>query len=69
VTGWAPDGCIEAIEPVAPHPFALAVQWHPEMTADQDPEQQALFDAFVAAAGACRDGETLDFMRASTGST
>lgn len=68
VTGWAPDGCIEAIEPVAPHPFALAVQWHPEMTAGQDPEQQVLFDAFVAAAGTCRDGGAVDLMRASTGS-
>ena len=45
VTGWSADGCVEAIEPIAPHPFALAVQWHPEMTAEDDPAQQALFDA------------------------
>jgi putative glutamine amidotransferase len=43
----APDGLIEALE--APeHPFALAVQWHPETFPDQ-PEMQALFRAVVGA--------------------
>jgi putative glutamine amidotransferase len=27
----------------------VGVQWHPEDTADTDPQQQGLFDAFVAA--------------------
>jgi putative glutamine amidotransferase len=55
VSGRSEDGCIEALEPVGPHLFALAVQWHPEMTAAVDPLQQALFDALVAAAGARRE--------------
>jgi putative glutamine amidotransferase len=56
VTARSGDGCVEAIEPLAPHPFAIAVQWHPEMTAEVDPEQQALFDALVAAAAARQPG-------------
>ncbi|MQA85875.1 MAG: gamma-glutamyl-gamma-aminobutyrate hydrolase family protein [Streptosporangiales bacterium] len=41
---WAEDGVIEAIV-VDDHPFALAVEWHPEV--GDDP---SLFEAFVAAA-------------------
>ncbi|MEZ4558404.1 MAG: gamma-glutamyl-gamma-aminobutyrate hydrolase family protein [Caldilineaceae bacterium] len=48
VVAWAPDGTVEAAE-LAGHPWLLAVQWHPEMTAAHDPTQQRLFDAFVAA--------------------
>ncbi len=51
VSGRSDDGCVEALEPLGPHRFLLAVQWHPEMTAESDPQQQALFDALVAAAG------------------
>jgi putative glutamine amidotransferase len=48
VTGRALDGCIEAIE----HRYApiLAVQWHPEDDASENPFEQALFDALVARA-------------------
>jgi len=63
VTARSADGCIEAIELVSPHRFALAVQWHPEMTAEHDPEQQALFDALVAAARGRRDGPPLSLVR------
>lgn len=45
----APDGTIEAAE-LKSHPWLIAVQWHPELTADRDPGQQRLFDALVAAA-------------------
>lgn len=45
----APDGTIEAAE-LASHPWLIAVQWHPELSAHQDPAQQRLFDALVAAA-------------------
>ena|SRR5688572_6577581 len=49
VSAHAPDGTIEAVER-RDHPFYLAVQWHPEETAAEDPGQQRLFDALVAAA-------------------
>jgi len=45
-TAWATDGTIEAVElDPARHPFAVAVQWHPE--AGEDP---SLFRALAAAA-------------------
>jgi putative glutamine amidotransferase len=46
VSGRAPDGIVEAVE----HPegsWVVAVQWHPERTAQTDPAQQGLFDALV----------------------
>jgi gamma-glutamyl-gamma-aminobutyrate hydrolase PuuD len=46
----APDGLVEAIE-LPSHPFAVAVQWHPECLPDA-PEMQRLFAGLVAAAGA-----------------
>lgn len=48
VVGRAPDGVIEAVESPR-HPFALAVQWHPENLQAQ-PAMRALFAQFVAAA-------------------
>lgn len=52
VVGRAPDGVIEAVE--APrHPFALAVQWHPENLQAQ-PAMRALFASFVAEARKAR---------------
>ena len=47
VTGRADDGTIEAVE--LPGRWVVGVQWHPEDTAAEDPDQQRLFDAFVAA--------------------
>jgi len=32
------------------HPWLVAVQWHPELTAGDDPVQQRLFDALAKAA-------------------
>ncbi len=49
ITARAPDGVIEAVELEA-HPWLLAVQWHPELSAAEDVEQQRLFDALVLAA-------------------
>lgn len=46
----AEDGIIEAVE-TSEHPWLIAVQWHPEVTAADDKSQQALFDALVAKAG------------------
>jgi len=39
---------IEAVE-MPGHPWLVAVQWHPERTAAEDPVQQRLFDQFVIA--------------------
>ncbi len=46
VVATAPDGTVEAVE-LADHPWLIAVQWHPELTAASDPAQQRLFDALV----------------------
>ena len=55
-TAHAPDGLVEAVE--APHhPFALAVQWHPEWLYDTEPRMAALFHAFVAACQGAHRGE------------
>ncbi len=47
ITAVAPDGIIEAVE-VQDHPWLVAVQWHPEVSAAIDPTQQALFDALIS---------------------
>lgn len=49
VVARAPDGTIEAVE-IRDLPSLLAVQWHPELTAADDPVQQRLFDEVVRAA-------------------
>lgn len=46
----APDGLIEAVE-VGDHPFAVAVQWHPENLLQAEPRMRRLFERFVAVAG------------------
>ena len=48
ITARAPDGVVEALE-LPTHPFALAVQWHPEHLLKQ-PEMRQLFERFIAAA-------------------
>lgn len=49
VVGHAPDGLVEVVE-ISEHPYAVAVQWHPEWLTDQIPMQR-LFKSFVDAAG------------------
>ena len=46
ITARAPDDVIEAVE-MPEHPWLVAVQWHPEITAEKDPIQQRFFDRFV----------------------
>ncbi|MBD2462841.1 gamma-glutamyl-gamma-aminobutyrate hydrolase family protein [Oscillatoria sp. FACHB-1407] len=48
-TAYAPDGLIEALEH-QDHPWAIALQWHPELSAATDPLQQRIFNAFVQVA-------------------
>ncbi len=47
VVGHAPDGLVEVVE-LPDHPYAVAVQWHPEWLTDQLPMQR-LFKSFVDA--------------------
>ena len=49
ITAWSEDGVPEAME-LEGHPFAVAVQWHPEMMYDSS-EQLKLLRAFAEAAG------------------
>ena len=53
VAARAQDGTIEAVE-LPSHPSLVAVQWHPELRAAEDPAEQRLFDAFVRAAADSR---------------
>ncbi len=46
IVGRSPDGVVEAVE-LPGHPFALGVQWHPELL---DPPAQAPFRMLVEAA-------------------
>jgi len=43
--GWAPDGLLEAIE--HENHWLVGVQWHPEDTSADDPQQQRIYEAFV----------------------
>lgn len=49
IVATAPDEIIEAIE-VPGHPWLVAIQWHPEMSAAEDPSQQRIFDQLVKTA-------------------
>jgi putative glutamine amidotransferase len=49
LTARAADGTIEAFE-MPDREWLIAVQWHPEVSAGEDPTQQRLFDSLVAAA-------------------
>lgn len=51
--GWSNDGLVEAVE--AENGWLVAVQWHPEDTAERDPAQQALFDALAERGASFRD--------------
>ncbi|MBW3546636.1 MAG: gamma-glutamyl-gamma-aminobutyrate hydrolase family protein [Actinobacteria bacterium] len=46
--GWSDDGLVEAIELAGGDGWMVGVQWHPEVTAGDDPVQQSLFDAFTS---------------------
>ncbi len=44
---WSDDGLVEALELPPDDPWLVAVQWHPEANAAEEPMQQAIFDAFA----------------------
>ncbi len=46
IVAHAPDGTIEAVE-MTEHRWLIGVQWHPELTAASDENQQRLFDEFI----------------------
>lgn len=52
IEGYAPDTTPEAIIIEQAPSFAMAVQWHPEWNAANDPVSRPLFQAFGAAVGA-----------------
>ena len=58
VVAVASDGIIEALE-MPGHPWLIAVQWHPEVTAERDHSQQALFDALIQQAIAQRSAAVM----------
>ena len=43
---WTPDGLVEGLE-ASGDAWLVAVQWHPEVTATEDPVQQRLFESFA----------------------
>jgi putative glutamine amidotransferase len=49
IEGYAPDATPEAIVVASAPGFAMAVQWHPEWNAANDPVSRPLFQAFGAA--------------------
>lgn len=46
-TAWASDGIVECIEDSRGDRYAIGVQWHPELTWDNDPLSRALFERFI----------------------
>ncbi len=44
---WTEDGLVEGLEMPGSEAWLLAVQWHPEVNADEEPAQQKIFDAFA----------------------
>lgn len=51
ISGRSDDGLVEAFESAeSADGWLVGVQWHPEETAEEDPAQQALFDALLEAA-------------------
>lgn len=63
VDGHAEDGTAEAIYIREASGFTLAVQWHPEWNADQDPVSRPLFEAFGAACRTWREAPSESSLR------
>jgi putative glutamine amidotransferase len=59
IDGFAPDGTPEAITIDGARGFAMAVQWHPEYNAENDPVSKPLFEAFGVALRTWKQGTAL----------
>ena len=59
MTACAADGIVEALE-LNDHPWFMAVQWHPEVSAAEDATQQYLFDDLVKAAKIRKETRNLE---------
>lgn len=49
ISGYSPDGVIEAIE-ILEKPWVIGVQWHPERMGENNRVKASLFDGFIRAA-------------------
>lgn len=47
---WAADGVIEAVVDPRPDRFVLGVQWHPEVSWNNDPLSMSIFNHFISVA-------------------
>jgi putative glutamine amidotransferase len=57
-TAWSADGLVEAVEEINEGPWAVGVQWHPELGRQGDDFSLALFESFISAArGRASDNE------------
>ncbi|NCO20637.1 MAG: gamma-glutamyl-gamma-aminobutyrate hydrolase family protein, partial [Rhodobacterales bacterium] len=65
IDGRAPDTTPEAIYVDGALGFTLAVQWHPEWNAANDPVSRPLFTAFGAAVAAWAEGKRAPVAKAS----
>ena len=65
VDGEAPDGTPEALYIKGAPGFALAVQWHPEWDAANDPVSRPLFEALGDAARAWKEGRRPAVLRSA----
>ncbi len=65
IDGEAPDGTAEAIFVEGAPGFALAVQWHPEWEAGNDPVSRPLFEALGDAARAWAEGRRPGILRSA----
>ncbi|MGX0877556.1 putative glutamine amidotransferase [Roseovarius sp. MBR-154] len=65
IDGWAHDGTPEALYLDAARGFTLAVQWHPEYNAANDPVSRPLFTAFGDAVRAWAAGQVTPVLRSA----
>ena len=65
IEGYAPDGTPEAIYVKDAPGFTLAVQWHPEYNAGNDPVSRPLFTAFGEAVRAWSQGQATPLLRSA----